>query len=38
MIGADKRKAIVLLHEEGMSLREISRRLKVSRKTVRDII
>jgi len=38
MIGPDKRKAIVLLHEEGMSLREISRRLKVSRKTVRDII
>ena len=38
MIGPDKRKAIVTLHEEGMSLREISRRLKVSRKTVRDII
>ena len=38
MIGPDKRKAIVILHEEGMSLREISRRLKVSRKTVRDII
>ena len=38
MIGPDKRKAIVTLHEEGMSLREISRRLKVSRKTVTDII
>ena len=38
MIGPDKRKAIVILHEEGMRLREISRRLKVSRKTVRDII
>ncbi len=38
MISPDKRKAIVALHEEGMSLREISRRLKVSRKTVRDII
>ncbi|TDI47191.1 MAG: hypothetical protein E2P02_03605 [Acidobacteria bacterium] len=38
MIGPDKRKAIVILHEEGMGLREISRRLKVSRKAVTDII
>ena len=38
MIGPDKRKAIVILHEEGMRLREISRRMKVNRKTVRDII
>ncbi len=38
MIGPDKRKAIIILHEEGMSLREISRRLKVSGKTVRNII
>ena len=29
MIEADKRKAIFLLHEEGMGLREIARRLKV---------
>ena len=38
MIDPDKRKAIFQLHTEGMSLREISRRLHVSRKTVRKII
>jgi transposase len=38
MIEADKRKAIFLLHEEGMSLREIARRLGLSRNTVRAVI
>ncbi len=38
MIDPDKRRAIFLLHEEGMSLREIARRLAVSRNTVKRII
>jgi transposase len=38
MIDQDKRKAIWSLHEQGMSLREISRRLGVSRNTVIAII
>ncbi len=38
MIEADKRKAIYLLHQEGMSIRQIARRLRVSRPTVRRII
>lgn len=38
MINPDKRKAICLLHQEGMSLREIARRLTISRNTVRSII
>lgn len=38
MIEADKRKAIFLLHQEGMSLREISRRMGVSPNTVGAII
>lgn len=38
MIEADKRKAIFLLHNEGMSVRQIARRLGVSRNTVRVII
>jgi len=38
MIEADKRKAIFLLHQEGMPLREIARRLHVSRNTVAVII
>lgn len=38
MIEADKRKAIYLLHQEGMELRQIAQRLKVSRNTVRAII
>ena len=38
MIGPDKRKAIFLLHQEGMPLREISRRLCLSRNSVRRVI
>lgn len=38
MIGADKRKAIFLLHQEGMGLREISRRMVLSHHTVAAII
>jgi len=38
MIEADKRKAIFLLHKEGMSRREIARRLRLSRNTVRAVI
>lgn len=38
MIEADKRRAIFLLHEEGMSVREISRRMGADRNTVRAII
>jgi transposase len=38
MIEADKRKAIFLLHQEGMQAREIARRLGLSRNTVRAII
>ena len=38
MIETDKRKAIFLLHQEGMSVREIARRLGVSRSTVGVII
>jgi transposase len=38
MIDPEKRKAIYLLHREGMEIRGISRRLKVSRNTVRSII
>jgi len=38
MIDRDKRKAIWSLHEQGMSLREISRRLGVCRNTVIAII
>jgi transposase len=38
MIEADKRKAIFLLHQEGMPLREIARRLQVSRNTVAVVI
>ena len=38
MIDPDKRNAIFQLHREGMSLREISRRLHVSRHAVRTII
>ena len=38
MIGPDKRKAIFLLHEEGMRMRQIERRLHVARNTVRSII
>lgn len=38
MIEPEKRKAIFLLHQEGMGAREISRRLRLSRNTVRRII
>jgi transposase len=38
MIEPEKRKAIFLLHKEGMPLRELSRRLGLGRNTVRRII
>jgi transposase len=38
MIDQDRRKAIYLLYTEGMKIREISRKLRVDRNTVRDII
>jgi transposase len=38
MITADKRKAVFLLHQEGTSIRQISRQLRLSRNAVRRII
>jgi len=38
MIDPEKRRAIYLLHQEGMGVREISRRIGVARNTVRGII
>lgn len=38
MIDPQKREAVFLLHQEGMGVREISRRLRLSRNTVRRII
>ncbi len=38
MIDANKRKAIFLLHNEGMGIRELSRKLRVSTNTVTRII
>ena len=38
MIDADKRKAVFLLHQEGMGVREIARRLGLGRNTVRRAI
>ena len=38
MIEAEKRKAIYLLHQSGLSVRQIARRLSVSRNTVREVI
>jgi transposase len=38
MIEADKRRAIYLLHQEGVNLKEIVRQFKVSRNVVRAII
>jgi len=38
MIDANKRKAIFLLHNEGMGIREMSRKLKVSINTIQTII
>jgi transposase len=38
MIDADKRKAVFLLHQEGMSAREIARRLGLGRNTLRRLL
>jgi transposase len=38
MIEPDKRKAIFLMHQEGMKARDIAKQLHVSRNTVREII
>lgn len=38
MIDADKRRAVFLLHQEGVSIRQISRQLRLSRNAVRRII
>lgn len=38
MIASDKRKAVFILHEEGMGIREIARKLNISRKSVKKII
>jgi len=38
MIEADRRKAIYLLHQGGMSVRQIARRMGVSRNTVREVV
>jgi DNA invertase Pin-like site-specific DNA recombinase len=38
MIDADKRKAVFLLNQEGMGVREIVRRLGLGRNTVRRAI
>lgn len=38
MLDANKRKAVFLLHQEGMSAREIARRLHLSRNTLRAIV
>ena len=38
MIDADKRKAVCLLHKEGMGGREIARRLGLGRNTVQRVI
>ncbi|MFV2044494.1 MAG: helix-turn-helix domain-containing protein [Anaerolineales bacterium] len=38
MIDPDKRRIVYLLHHEGMSIREISQRLHLSRNTIRRII
>lgn len=38
MIGPDKRKAVYLLHEQGMGLREIARNMNISPNTVMRII
>ncbi len=38
MIEPEMRKAVYRLHQEGMGVRELSRRLKISRNTVRAII
>ena len=38
MIAADKRKAVYFLHQQGMGVREIARRLKLSPQTVSTIV
>lgn len=38
MINADKRKAVFVMHTEGMSVRDIARRLGLGRNTVRRLI
>lgn len=38
MIDVEKRKAIFLLHQEGMAFRDIARKLRVSRNTVKEIV
>ncbi len=38
MIDADKSKAILALHQDGMGLRELSRRMRLGRNTVRRIL
>jgi transposase len=38
MINVDKRKAVFLLHQEGVPIRQISRQLRLSRQAVRRII
>jgi len=38
MIGPDKRKAVYLLHEEGMGVREIARNMNISPNTVTTIV
>ena len=38
MIEPDKRKAIYLLHQSGLSVRQIARRMGVSRHTVKEVI
>jgi hypothetical protein len=38
MTGPEKRKAIYVLHKEGMGVRALARQLKVSRNTIREII
>jgi transposase len=38
MIDQEKRKAIYLLHKEGMSVQDLSRQFHVDRKTVRTVI
>ena len=38
MLAANKRKAVFLLHQEGMGAREMARRLHLSRNTIRAII
>ena len=38
MIAPDKRKALFLLHQQGLSIRQIARQLGVSRQAVRRAI